>query len=176
MRETADQPKARTADLIVRELPDEVLVYDRKSDRAHCLNLTAATIWKFCDGRTTAAEMAQRLAASNAVDAEALMDESRSPTRLKSAPPAEQVIWLALEQLSRNHLLEAPLSLPAYLPRMSRREAIRVFGLGAAMAIPIVVSITAPTPAVAGTCKAKGQSCGTGSQCCSKACVAGTCA
>jgi len=86
------------------------------------------------------------------------------------------LVWLALEQLGRDHLLEERVFWPASVPHLSRREALRRLGLGAAIAVPIIVSITAPTPAMAGTCKAKGQSCGTGSQCCSKACIAGTCA
>jgi len=62
MRKIADPPKARTADLIVKELPEEVLIYDLKRDRAHCLNLTAAAVWKYCDGQTSPAEIARRLA------------------------------------------------------------------------------------------------------------------
>ena len=31
-------PVARQKDLIVRELSDEVLVYDLNTDKAHCLN------------------------------------------------------------------------------------------------------------------------------------------
>ncbi len=33
-------PSARRKDLIIEELPDEVLVYDLNTDRAHCLNKT----------------------------------------------------------------------------------------------------------------------------------------
>ena len=35
-------PKARTEQLIVKEVDGEVLVYDLTTDRAHCLNDTAA--------------------------------------------------------------------------------------------------------------------------------------
>src|SRR6266536_4274689 len=55
-------PKARKAELIVREFADELLVYDKKRHEAHCLNRTAAVIWKHCDGRTSVAEIAQHLA------------------------------------------------------------------------------------------------------------------
>jgi hypothetical protein len=34
-------PKARKKDLIVERLEDETLVYDLKTDRAHCLNHSA---------------------------------------------------------------------------------------------------------------------------------------
>ena len=39
-------PRARTSELIVKELPDETLVYDLANDKAHCLNHTAALVWK----------------------------------------------------------------------------------------------------------------------------------
>jgi len=35
-------PKARQDKLIVRELPNETLLYDHVSAKAHCLNQTAA--------------------------------------------------------------------------------------------------------------------------------------
>src|SRR5258706_16045959 len=50
---------------------------------------------------------------------------------------------------------------------LSRREAIRRIGLGAAIALPVIVTITAPTPAQAGTCKHNNVSCSTGSEGCS---------
>ena len=46
-------PKARQEQLIVKELPDELLIYDLKRDKAHCLNETAALVWKNCDGHKT---------------------------------------------------------------------------------------------------------------------------
>ena len=46
-------PLARREGLVIRELADEVLVYDLDRDRAHCLNQTAAFIWQCCDGRTS---------------------------------------------------------------------------------------------------------------------------
>ena len=159
MRETAYLPRARTDGLVVKELADEVLVYDLKRDKAHCLNLAAAAVWKQCDGHSTAAQIARRVA---------------QVANLRHLD--EQVVWLALEQLSRDHLLTERVSWPAARPHMSRREVLRRVGLGAAIALPIVVSITAPTPAQAGTCKASGVPCSTGSQCCSKACVGGKCA
>jgi hypothetical protein len=62
MRTTDGQPLpfARTHQLIVQEVPDEVLVYDLDRHKAHCLNRTSAIVWKHCDGKTTVAE-AKRL-------------------------------------------------------------------------------------------------------------------
>jgi hypothetical protein len=43
-------PQARTEGLTVRELAEETLVYDKERHKAHCLNRTAACVWKHCDG------------------------------------------------------------------------------------------------------------------------------
>jgi hypothetical protein len=189
MKETTQRPLARTDNLVINELTDEVLVYDLQRDKAHCLNHTAASVWKQCDGRSTAAEIARRLSEPGAVAAapSAKEDSGSRPSvragskirgqgsEVRVPPLTEQVVWLALEQLSSYHLLEQRAFLPAGLPRISRREAIRLAGIGA-IALPIIVSISAPTPAQAGTCKSKNASCSTGAECCSKACVANKCA
>jgi hypothetical protein len=48
--------------------------------------------------------------------------------------------------------------------------------LGAAIALPIVISITAPTPAQAATCRPSNSPCSTPSQCCPPGiCSAGKC-
>src|SRR6186713_2047245 len=147
-------PAARSEEIVSREVDNELLIYDRRRDKAHCLNSTAAAIWKHCDGRTTVSEIAHAIA------------------RETDGAADETVVQLGLEELSRRHLLtEAPFQ-PA---PVSRREAVRRIGLGAAIALPIVMTITAPTPAQAGSCRGAGVSCGTGSQCCSGTCSGGSC-
>jgi hypothetical protein len=42
-------------------VPDEVLIYDLKQHKAHCLNKTAALVWNHCDGETSVSEMATLL-------------------------------------------------------------------------------------------------------------------
>ena len=119
---------ARQGDLVVQEMPDEVLVYDLKQHKAHCLNKTAAFVWQHCDGQTTVTEMANLL-------------------KLEvGAPIDEEVIWYALDNLSKADLLEAKLT-PPVKDGMSRRRMIR--RMGALIAIPAVVSLVAPTAASA---------------------------
>lgn len=149
---TNTQPRARTERIIVKEVQDEVLVYDMDRDAAHCLNLSAAAVWKKCDGRNTPAQIANSLRAES------------------QANVNEDFVWLALDQLARDHLLDEPLEWPAAIPRLTRREAVRRIGIGAAIAIPLVTSILAPTPAQAATCLAKGVACSTPVQCCSGIC------
>jgi len=53
MKSTATLPRARKDGLVIKELVNETLVYDLERDEAHCLNQTAALVWK-----TTVAKMA----------------------------------------------------------------------------------------------------------------------
>ena len=138
------KPNARKEDLIVRELTDEVLVYDLNRDKAHCLNETAALVWKLCDGQTTVAEMSR-----------VMRGQLRTPVD-------ERVIWLALDQLERSHLLQSSVKRPTRKRRMPRREMMRKLGWAAA-SLPVVVSIVAPLAVQAATCRVVGQCCKPGS-------------
>jgi hypothetical protein len=156
-------PKALSENLIVEELDGETLVYDVERNRAHCLNSTAGQVWKLCNGRRTLNEIARQLhRGTSKPDAE----------RIKAT---EELVWLALDQLNRDHLLIKETFARSGVPSISRREAMRRVGIGAAIAIPIVASITAPTAVQAGSCKPSGANCGTGSQCCSGICSGNTC-
>jgi hypothetical protein len=126
-------PQARKEELVIRELPDEVLVYDLKRHEAHCLNQTAAIVWKNCDGKTTLSRMA-------AVLGESLV-----------TPVGEDLVRLALARLDRAHLLERPIPQIADGARASRRELIRRLGLASAVALPLVTSIIAPMAVHAAT-------------------------
>ncbi|MFN2578344.1 MAG: PqqD family protein [Pyrinomonadaceae bacterium] len=154
------RPLARKEGLVIEELSDEVLIYDLERDRAHCLNQTAAFVWQRCNGRKSARDITRELS-------------STVGERLD-----DKIVWLALHQLKRNHLLiDAPIP-PAKVVGMDRREMVRALGLTAAVAIPVVASIVAPTPAEAATgCASAGQPCGgSNPACCSGcACNSGTC-
>ena len=54
-------PKAKDNELVLQELENEMLVYDLENDKAHHLNETVSIVWKNCDGKTTAKEVAKRL-------------------------------------------------------------------------------------------------------------------
>ena len=85
---------------------------------------------------------------------------------------SEEVIWLALDQLGKSHLLAEPFARPDAAPRLSRRQLMRRVGL--AVSLPLVVSILAPTasaslscvgrncignPGVCGLCTCNGTTC-----------------
>ena len=151
------KPKARADGIVVRELAEEVLIYDLNTHKAVCLNSTAAAVWRLCDGRRTAADIRRALE--------------------KSAGGAvpEEVVWLALEQLGRDRLLDSRVPRPASLAGISRREMIRRVGLTAAIALPVIASIVAPTAAQAASCLPTGANCSEPGQCCSGLCPSGTC-
>jgi len=124
-------PVARKEGLVIQETSEEVLVYDLTSNKAHCLNQTAAFVWKSCDGNNSIPEITKLL-------------ESESGAAIH-----EDLIWLAIDQLNEKNLLERELA-TSFAGR-SRREVIKKIGLAAVVALPIVASITAPTSALAST-------------------------
>jgi hypothetical protein len=150
--ERIERPLARTEGLVVRELPEEVLVYDLDTHKAMCLNRTAAQVWKNCDGRNDVAAIARALRAEF------------------GAPVGEDVVWLALERLSRDRLLSERVRRPARLAGVSRRDVMKKIGLAAAIALPAITVIVAPTAAEASTCLPDGSLCSASNQCCSNHC------
>ena len=147
------RPLARKEGLVIEELSDEVLINDLERDSAHCLNQTAAFVWQRCDGRQSAIDITRELS-------------STVGERLD-----DKIVWLALDQLKRNHLLiDAPIP-PPPVAGMNRRQMVRALGLTAAVAIPVVASIVAPTPAQAATgCASQGQPCGGANPGCCSGC------
>ena len=146
-------PQARRSGLIIQEVDGEVLIYDQKTDKAHCLNQTAAQVWKYCDGETSITETCSAL------------------SRDLETPVDEKLVWYALDQFAKDDLLEKNLTPPAFvIAGMNRRQMVRTLGLAAVVAVPLVTSIVAPTPAQAATCLPLGASCGTSAQCCTGLC------
>ena len=109
----SNNPVARQSGLVVQEMPDEVLVYDMQSNKAHCLNGSAALVWKSCDGSKSVADIVR--------DFEATGDKV-----------TEDFVWLAIDQLNENNLLETGMT-----PRFSICLASAFFLLFAAGASPI---------------------------------------
>lgn len=149
-------PKARKDQLIIKELPNETLVYDQDTNQAHCLNSTASRVWKECDGKKP------------------ITDITAALQEAAGAPVDEAVVWLALDQLEKFKLLDAAPVQPQVFAGMSRRQLMRGLSV-AAVALPVIVSIIAPTPAATQSCvnpggRAPGVACGSNNQCCSGTC------
>lgn len=121
------KPESRKSDIVVQELEDEVLVYDLLKNKAFCLNKTSAVIWQNCNGERTLEEIAEVCS-----------------KKLKADVNAEMV-WLALEKLRKENLLEKESYIEDSYNGLSRREVIRKIGFSSMIALPIISSLVAPT-------------------------------
>ena len=151
MKSAARLPRAVKDNLVIRELDDETLVYDTERDEAHCLNYMAGLVWQQCDGKTTATQAARTLQSKLDMDIDA------------------DLVWLAVKQLQKFHLVERARKSPS----VSRRDLVLKYA-PAALALPVIFSITAPTAFGAASCATQGQSCVT-IPCCQGLNCDGTC-
>lgn len=130
-RATATEPaRARQGDVVVRTLSDELLVYDLRRHKAHCLNQAAALVWQNCDGTRTVPQLRRIV--------EEHCDRSVD----------DDVVWYALDKLEEASLLARRPPRPAG-EALTRRRMLRT--LGVAVLVPAVTSILAPTAAQATT-------------------------
>jgi DNA-binding MarR family transcriptional regulator len=122
-----ERPLARSTDLIIEELGDEVLVYDTKTDRGHSLSPEAAKVWRACNGTTSAEVLSARLGLEL------------------------ETVSRALDELSSCELLETSPTIVA--DGSTRREVtLRLAKVGAAAAAaPLILSVAAPTAMAAVT-------------------------
>jgi hypothetical protein len=146
--------------VIVRQLSDEFLLYDEATNKAHCLNESAADIWHLCDGKRTVADIARVL-------------EKESKSRVD-----EQMLWVALMKFENAGLLQNDIPRSHTGRRLSRREAVRKVGAAAtALAVPVITSVLAPKAEAAVSCSTLGGPCNP-RPCCAGmllTCVAHTC-
>jgi coenzyme PQQ synthesis protein D (PqqD) len=123
------KPLARSDDLVVEEIGDELLVADRTNNRAHSLNALAARVWHACDGETTTEQLVAKLDAD---------------------PDA---VAHALAELSDCELLESNGPVIVGNGGMTRRDlGVKAAKVGAAAAIisvalPVAEAAATPTPA-----------------------------
>ena len=137
----------RRAGLIVEDLKRETLVYDPTVDRMHCLNPSAALVFRACDGKTPVSAVSRRL------------------TESLGGPDDPRLVEFTLRRLSKSRLVEgSPESTGGGL---SRREMAKALGLsGASLLLPVVISVVAPTPASAATCVPTNGCCNVKADCC----------
>ena len=150
-------PMARHNGLVVQEMPDEVLVYDMDTNKAHCLNQSAAFVWKSCDGNNTVGDIVRQFEANG------------------NGKVTEDFVWLAIDQLNENGLMDSKIA-----PRFegqSRRQVLRTIGLASMVALPVIASLVAPQKALGSascTCTAGGAPCPM-SGCAGTTCTGGAC-
>ena len=142
----AIKPRARSSRLVMRDVGDELLVYDLERHKAYCLNRVAMQVYRHCDGETTIPDMALRIG------------------NVLGTPVDERAVRLGLVRLERAHLLDCPV---AQILHASRREMLRTLGRAAVVVVPLVTAITVPTSAqAASNCIPEGGPCTSSGQCC----------
>lgn len=124
-------PKSRQAEIVVQELETETLIYDLKTNKAFCLNETSALIWQLCDGTQNVTEITN-------------LANLKANTEL-----SEEVVWLALDQLKRDNLLENGHQFEINFNGLNRRQMIKKVGLASMIALPFISSLIAPSAAMA---------------------------
>lgn len=112
-------PAARGDNLVSTETVDDLLIYDQATQELHRLNRIAASVWRHCDGTRTVGDIMLATGLSD----EAVLDVTRL--------------------LSDASLLEGTFPGSKRGTRSSRRRIMKQ----AAVAVPLVVSISAPMAA-----------------------------
>lgn len=160
-----EKPTARTQDLILEDVDDELVVYDKRSKTAHALSREAAAVWRICDGELSVPQLGERLGFEPAV------------------------VEHALDALRNSELLLDEPSRPGY----SRRQAVTRMAVAgsAAFLAPFVYSVSIASAQGCPSCSPKGtlpngtdlgkgvSTCtgtgGSGTKGCDCKCASGTC-
>lgn len=146
-------PRRKQTDLIVRQVADETLIYDEGSSRAHCLNRVAGLVWEMCDGATAPEQISMAL------------EEAGFSGDL-------ELVTMSLRKLHEARLLDSYSDDdPAHA--ISRRALAKRLGLAAAIALPLVSTIVAPTALAAVSCVPRSQLCAQGNTPCCPGLVCG---
>lgn len=119
-------PLAKTENIVIQTAGDDFLIYHLVTEKAFCLNQTSALVFNACDGKTS-------------------LDELKEKHQF-----TEDLILLALDELKRGGLIADDYVSP--LKGMKRREVIKKVGLASMIALPVIVSLIAPTSAMAQSC------------------------
>ncbi len=150
-------PSTRSNGLIVREVGDELLIYDTASDRATALNPLAARVWRACDGRSSVAEIVARVRQEDAQLSGCSEFEARTAVLSALDKLDDSALVLGFEQTDQG-----------------RRDIVRWIGTGA-LALAAVTTIVSPTPAQAASCLPVESPCTNDTDCCSGLCHNGGC-
>ena len=125
-------PRARRHGLLLDRVGEETIVFDEERKEAHSLNRMASIVWQQSDGTHSLAEIAAVLTEELHVDA------------------SEAIVLYALDKLASVHLLEEVDVTERDRPTTRRDVMKRAAAVGvAAVGLPAVLTMSAPTPAMA---------------------------
>ncbi|MBX7173625.1 MAG: PqqD family protein [Pyrinomonadaceae bacterium] len=120
-------PRSRQANIVTQEFEDEVVIYDLETNKAFVLNETCAFVWRNCDGKQEVAEISLNLA-----------QKHRQPVN-------EDIVWLTIDELKKNNLIENSENLKSRFEGLKRREIIKKIGLSTMIVLPMISIMVAPT-------------------------------
>ena len=123
-----ENPRKRTT-LATAAGGDGLHVFENHQQQAYALNTTSALVLQHCDGQTTPEQLAELLRQNSNV----------------SHAQAEQLTWLALDELGKANLLEAEVARPRPpSSNLTRRQMLTSFATaGVALAVvPMVALVT----------------------------------
>lgn len=123
-------PRTRNSEIVQQDLGKELLIYDSIVHKAYALNETSKIVYRACS-------------------------EQKSFEDLKRKHKfSDEIIFLALDDLQKNNLLDEKTVYRSPFAGMSRRDAIRKAGLASLVALPVISALVAPTSthAASSTC------------------------
>ncbi|HRH46474.1 MAG TPA: PqqD family protein, partial [Pyrinomonadaceae bacterium] len=123
------KPISRKQNIVVQEFEKELLIYDLQTNKVFCLNETSAMVYQLCDGKNSIADI------------------SNSIAKKLNQPINNELIWLALDGLKKENLLENSEQFEIDFNGLNRRQIIRKVGLASMIALPMVSSVVAPSAA-----------------------------
>ena len=108
---------------------DGLQVFDHQQQQTYALNTTSALVLQHCDGQTTPEQLME------------LLRQNFNVSRVQ----AEQLTWLALDELAKANLLEAEVARPRPLSsKVTRRQMLTTFATaGVALAVVPMVALVA---------------------------------
>ena len=115
---------------------DGLHVFNHQQQQTFALNTTSALVWQHCDGHTTPEQLTELVRQNCNV----------------SCAQAEQLTWLALDELGKANLLEAEVARPRPpSSKLTRRQMLTTFATaGVALAVvPMVALVTTQAKAEA---------------------------
>lgn len=113
-------PIARTDNIVVQNVENETLIYNLVSNKAYCLNTNLTKVYIACDGMKTFEELQKKYNFT------------------------EEFIYLSLDELKREELINPDSNYQSPFAKMSRREVVKKVGLSTAAALPLITSLVAP--------------------------------
>jgi len=107
MKESNTYPIGRNNDVVSQESGKEVLIYDLLINKLFCLNETSSIVWKLCNGKNSVLQISKEL------------------SRQFKTPVSADFVWLAINQLKSENLIDNKIEFPTEFGKNSRRDLIK---------------------------------------------------